>query len=205
MNLRRLDQINKKGEQRMQRAMAVWLVGVSVVLWCALTPLYAQEENKATSEDNKPRAEPTEKPVHAYRIDFSIHELEDGKKINTRHYSMDLNSGSRSEINIGTRVPVVSESSNKPEVSQFQYLDVGTNINCRLEERGDQLALEVHADFSNLASASEQHSPQPPIIRRINISGSTLADAGKPVVIAAVDDPNSNRTFQLEATATRLK
>ena len=31
------------------------------------------------------------------------------------------------------------------------------------------------------------------------------AALGKPVIIGAVDDPNSNRQFQLEATATRLK
>src|SRR5579864_1445559 len=197
---------NRKGEdQVMQKIAGIWFVGITMALWCALIPLHAQEENKPATADNKAKAERPEKPVHAYRIDFSIHELEDGKKINTRHYSMDPNSGPWSEIKIGTRVPVVSESlSNKPEVSQFQYLDVGTNINCRLEERGDQLALEVHADFSNIASTSEQHSPQP-IIRQIKISGSTLAEAGKPVAIGAVDDPNSNRTFQLEATVTRLK
>jgi hypothetical protein len=32
----------------------------------------------------------TAKPVEAYRLDFSINELEDGKKINTRQYSMNL-------------------------------------------------------------------------------------------------------------------
>jgi len=190
----------------MQKIAGIWFVGITMALWCALIPLHAQEENKPATADNKAKAERAEKPMHAYRIDFSIAELEDGKKINSRHYSMDLNSGAWNEIKIGTRVPVVTESiPNKLEVAQFQYLDVGTNINCRLEERGDQLSIEVHAEFSNLVSTSEQHSAQPPIIRQINISGSTLADAGKPVALGAVDDPNSNRTFQLEATATRLK
>ena len=189
----------------MQKIAGMWLVGITMALWCAL-PLLAQEDTKPPAADNKVRAERPERPTHAYRIDFSIAELEDGKKINGRHYSMDLNSGSWNEIKIATRVPVVTEAySSKPDITQFQYLDVGTTINTRLEERGDELALDVHAEFSNLASTSEQHSPQPPIIRQIKISGSTLADAGKPVAIGAVDDPNSNRTFQLEATATRLK
>jgi len=189
----------------MQKIAGMWFVGITIAVWCALTPLQAQEENKPATADNKVKAERAEKPMHAYRVDFSIAELEDGKKINSRHYSMDLNSGAWNEIKIGTRVPVVTESiPNKLEVAQFQYVDVGTNIKCRLEERGDELALEVHSDFSNLASASEQRSPQP-IIRQINMSGSTLADTGKSVVIGAVDDPNSNRTFQLDATVTRLK
>ena len=189
----------------MQKIAGIWFVWITMALWCTLAPLQAQEENKPATADNKAKAERTEKPMHAYRVDFSIAELEDGKKINTRHYSMDLNSGAWNEIKIGTRVPVVTESiPNKLEVAQFQYVDVGTIINCRLDERGDELALEVHSDFSNIASTSEQHSPQP-IIRQIKISGSTLAGAGRPATIGAVDDPNSNRTFQLEATATRLK
>jgi hypothetical protein len=190
----------------MGKNVGMWFVATTMVLWCALTPLQSQEETKPGTADNRAKTERRDKPIHAYRIDFSIAELEDGKKINSRHYSIDLNSGERNQVKIGTRVPVVSQSSpNQPEWAQFQYLDVGTDINCRLEEQGDQLALEVHAEFSNLASATEQHSPQPPIIRQINISGTTLADTGKPVIIGAVDDPNSKRTFQLEATATRLK
>ena len=189
----------------MRKIAGIWFVGITMALWCALTPLQAQEDSKPAAADNRVKAERPEKPVHAYRIDFSIAELEDGKKINSRHYSMDLNSGSWNEIKIATRIPVVTEAySGKPDVTQFQYIDVGTTISTRLEERGDELALDVHAEFSNIASTSEQHSPQP-IIRQIKISGSTLAEAGKPVAIGAVDDPNSNRTFQLEATATRLK
>jgi hypothetical protein len=193
-----LNQINKKGEQHMQRAMAVWLVAGTMALWCGLTPTYAQEESKATSEDNKPRAERPEKPVHAYRIDFSIHELEDGKKINTRHYSMDLNSGPWSEIKIGTRVPV------SPTQGSFQYIDLGTSIDCQVGEQGEDVTLDIRSDFTNLSGPEEQHSAQP-IIRQIKINGRTVTAPGKPVIIGAVDDPNSNRTFQLEATAARLK
>jgi hypothetical protein len=169
-----------------------------MALCCALAPLQAQEETKPAAADNKPKAERTEKPVHAYRIDFSIHELEDGKKINTRHYSMDLNSGPWSEIKIGTRVPVL------PTQGSFQYIDLGTSIDCQVGEQGEDVTLDIRSDFSNLSGPEEQHSAQP-IIRQIKINGRTLTAPGKPVVIGAVDDPNSNRTFQLEATATRLK
>jgi hypothetical protein len=62
----------------------------------------------------------------------------------------------------------------------------------------------VRSDFSNLASPEEQHSTQP-IIRQIKINGRTVTSLGKPVIIGSVDDPNSNRQFQLEATVTRLK
>lgn len=198
MNPRRLNQINKKGEQHMQRAMRVWLVAVSLVFCWGLITLHAQEENKAASEDNKTRTERPEKPVHAYRIDFSIRELEDGKKINTRHYSMDLNSGPWSAIKIGTRVPV------SPTQGSFQYIDLGTSIDCEVGEQGEDVTLDIRSDFSNLSGPEEQHSTQP-IIRQIKINGRTVTALAKPVIIGAVDDPNSNRQFQLEATVTRLK
>ena len=50
-----------------------------------------------------------EKPLNAYRLDFSVNEIEDGKKINTRQYSMNLNADDANEIKIGTRVPVESK------------------------------------------------------------------------------------------------
>jgi len=137
--------------------------------------------------------------VHAYRVDFSINELQDGKKTNTRHYSMILTSGDRNQVKIGTRVPVSTPQ------TPLQYLDVGTNINCRIVDgSGDDLTLEVHADFTNLSGPEEQRSTQP-IIRQVTLSGTTVTTPGRPVIIGAADDPNSNRQFQLEATVTKLR
>ncbi len=77
----------------MCRAIGVWAVAITMTIWCGLRPLHAQEATKSAPEENKAKAEQPERPMHAYRIDFSIGELEDGKKINTRHYALDLNSG----------------------------------------------------------------------------------------------------------------
>ena len=90
-----------------------------------------------------------------------------------------------------------------PTQGSFQYIDLGTSIDCELDEQGEDIAVDVRSDFSNLSSP-EEHSSQP-IIRQIKINGRTLIAAGKPIVIGAVDDPNSNRQFQLEATVTRVK
>jgi hypothetical protein len=177
--------------------------------------MYAQEENKPAQEDNKAKTENrtssaqpgtpggAEKPIHPYRAEFLITELEDGKKVNARHYSMLLNTGGWNQIDIGTKVPVSSGSSLHGQ-APFQYLDVGTSINCRLIESGDDLAIDVHSDFSNLSGPEEQHSQQP-IIRQVRLSGNTLVVSGKSVVIGVVDDPSSHRQFQLEATVTKLK
>src|SRR5208337_3954869 len=99
----------------------------------------ASAQAKTEAEAAAARAE---KPVHAYRLDFSVNELEDGKKINTRQYSLNLNADDANEIKIGTRVPVDAGH------DTFQYIDVGTSIWCRIGERPDGVALAVRAEIS---------------------------------------------------------
>src|SRR5216683_5051529 len=147
---------------------------------------------------------PQQEEIVAYRLDFAINELEDGKKINTRHYSMNLsvgpgNVGPSKQLKIGTRVPVEAEQ------GKFQYLDVGTNIEAQLREYKGSTSMEVRVDISNFATPDQASKGGQPLLRQMVISGSTLLVPGKPVVIGTVDDPNSKREFQLEVTATKIK
>ncbi len=120
---------------------------------------------------------------------------------------MDQTTAEPNDIKIGTRVPVVSASSLSVPASQWQYLDVGTNIWAQLQDRGGECVLIVHADVSNLDTSndSEHAGGSPPIVRQIKISGSTLLVVGKPILIGSMDDPNSKRQFQLEVTVTQLR
>jgi hypothetical protein len=142
-----------------------------------------------------------EKSLNAYRLDFSVNEIEDGKKINARQYSMNLNADDANEMKIGTRVPVEAKQ------GEFQYLDVGTNIWCRIGERANGIQISVRADISNFAMPDQQGQTQTmrPVLRQLSIKASTMAQVGKPIVVGSVDDPNSKRTFQLEVTVTKLK
>jgi 3D (Asp-Asp-Asp) domain-containing protein len=161
------------------------------------------DEAKSSAQaksDAESAARREEKPVHAYRLDFSVNELEDGKTINTRQYSMNLQADDANEIKIGTRVPVETGQ------GQFQYVDVGTSIWCRIGERAEGIPLSVRAEISNFAipdqtTGHEGHSA----IRQFQIKASTLAQLGKPMIVGSVDDPNSKRQFQLVVTVTKLK
>jgi hypothetical protein len=147
--------------------------------------------------EKSPKAE---RVLNAYRLDFSVNELEDGKKINSRQYALNLNTDSGNELKIGTRVPVES----KP--GEFQYLDVGTSIWSNLQERGGAIDLSVRAEISNFALPEQnQGRDGRPVLRQFKINAGTVAVLGKPMVIGSVDDPNSKRQFQLEVTVTRLR
>jgi len=193
----------------MRKTLALGLLLV-VMLGCGGTLAVAQDESptsdqtkpaKPAIEESKSKPDQHERPLQPYRLDFTLSELEAGKKINTRHCSMNLTAGSTNEIKIGTRVPVATGT------SQFQYMDVGTNIWANLREVGNDLQLEVRSDVSNLdmSSARDHSNSSAPIVRQIQINGKTLLVTGKEITVGTIDDPNSNHEFQLEVTATRLR
>lgn len=173
----------------------VWFAVLGIAFCVGARALQAQETPKAKANDN------AEKPLPAFRLDFALYEAEDGKRINARHYSMNLvpGFGPSNEIKIGTRVPVETQK------GEMQYIDVGTNIWSRMVEKGDSLQLEVRADLSNFANPEQENRTTMPLLRQLHISASTVAAIGKPVVVGVVDDPNSKRQFQLEVTVTKLK
>jgi hypothetical protein len=203
----------------MRKTLVVCILS-AMTLWCGSGRAHAQDENaasgqtksaKAATQEGKAQPDQHVAPIKPYRLDFSLNELESGKRINTRHYSMNLTGDSVDELKIGTRVPVHTgppRSGPGDNPTQYQYLDVGTNIWASLRERGDDLQLEVKSDISNLDMSVSHNGDSgwlPPIVRQIKISGVTLLVTGKPIIIGSMDDPNSNREFQLEVTATKLR
>lgn len=192
----------------MRNMRAVWVPVVLGVLACWSVahsqdaPPASPEKTAAEAKRNTESSAGTEheRPVHAYRLDFSVNELEDGKKINSRQYSLNLNADDANEIKIGTRVPVEAGQ------NQFQYMDVGTSIWCRIGERADGVPLTVRAEISNFAIPEQAAGRDArPAIRQFRINASTLAVPGKPMIVGSVDDPNSKRQFQLEVTVNRLR
>lgn len=187
----------------MRRTIALLLAVIFIGLCCSLRSAEAQDESKKEAAAQTAK----DQPVQAYRLDFAFNELADGKIVNTRHYSMNLTGVESNEIKIGTRVPVVSGTGSKPVETQYQYVDVGTNIWAQLRDRGDEWVLVVRSEVSNLDTTSnpEHVGVNAPVIRQIKISGSTLLVVGKPILIGSMDDPNSKRQFQLEVTITKLR
>jgi hypothetical protein len=190
-NPRRFD-MTEKSRTRVCRTLLV-----ATLLCSGLGSAGAQQsENEA-----KPRPEQAEKPPVAYRLDYSVNELEDGKKMNSRQYTLNLNAGDANSIKIGTRIPVEAKQ------GEFQYIDLGTNIWSRVRQQGSELTLEVRADVSSLATPSPDQTVHagPPLVRQVQINGSTIVVPGKSMVLGVVDDPYSKRQFQLEVTVTKLR
>jgi hypothetical protein len=138
-----------------------------------------------------------------FHLDFVVKELESGKVINARHYSTTVATGDSAPYNCtmrtGSKVPVPTGTSGG-NPTQFQYIDVGVNIDCRAAKEIDgSLAISVTAEISNAAASSN-----PPLIRQTKWSSNVIVPIGKPTVIFSSDDVTTKGQMQLELTATAI-
>lgn len=203
---------------RNRNRIGILILMTATWLWCEPTWAQPQQGTPASPDKADKSAGPENAPaahraisVQPYRLDFSLNELDGGKKTNTRHYSMDLTGGSGNEIKIGTRVPVQTGVSQPGAAgsavnTQWQYMDVGTTIWAYLRDSNSdsgEWQLEVRSEVSDIDKG--RGSDFAPIVRQMKFNGTTLLITGRPLVIATMDDPNSNRQFQLEVLATKLR
>ena len=200
---------------RRLRVCAMFLamvVGITVLPF----PLAAQDENQQQEQPNENKAEtekgrqesvhgqPASDSVSAYRLDFTITEFDDGKKINARNYTLLAQVGfSPSMLRIGGRMPVRIQSNSSNMPSQFQYFDLGMNIDCSVREKDAALILDTRIDSSSMAPQVEESTHQP-IERQWRSQVKSVVTPGKPTVILSMEDPTSKGKFQVEVTATKM-
>jgi len=158
------------------------------------------QEVNAARQQGSPQAQVN---AHAYRLDYTLTESENGKKIDSRHYSINLGGDSQTQrsfgqVQIGTRVPIDSKAD-----GTVQYIDVGTKITGSLYLRGGIEVLDTSCDVSSVVP--DQGKTDRPVLRTLQINNDTPLMEGKSVLVGTVDDPNSNREFQLDVTVTELK
>lgn len=144
-----------------------------------------------------------------YKLDFTVKEVEGGKVLNARTYSVmvsaERDGGATScLIRTGSKVPTVTGGSGVN--SQFTYIDVGVNIDCRggVKEVPGGLSLGVNADISSALQEPATSANLPPIIRQNRWSSNVLVPLKKPTVIFSSDDVASKHQMQLELTATPI-
>ena len=144
--------------------------------------------------------------AHFYRLEYTVREMDGSKMLSKRSYSVGLRAdGARREMRTGSRVPVATGSSasgTNPPMTQWQYVDVGVNIDSRAKEEQDGLGLEVTADMSSIAGEGSSANP---VIRQVRGTSAVTVPIGKPTTVFAADDPASGHRFELEVVASKVK
>jgi hypothetical protein len=180
------------------------LAGISVLAFLTVgTTVQSSAQDAPAAKSEAPPSVQT--PPHSYRLDYALMETEDGKKIDSRHYSMSVggtNQGGRPSqgaVEVGTRVfgGAKTDGTN-------QYIDVSTRINGSLSLHDGVLMLDTYCNVTSVA-AEEASVNGRPTLRTLTINNSTPVSENKATLVGTADDPNSKRTFELEVTVTEIK
>lgn len=190
----------------MRIARRIALLGMLVMLALASQGVAQGDkktENQESAAQNANAA--VKKPLNVYRLDFALSEFVDGKKVNTRSYSVTAREDEMNKLRAGARYPIVtSETAEKN--TQYQYLDVGVSIDCRVVERGGYLELNAVIDSSDIEGGDTRGVTGPmigPVIGQMKSDIRSLIRPGTPTMVSSMEDPASKRRFQLDVTATK--
>lgn len=156
-----------------------------VPLLLAAVPLLAQEA--------APR--PANPPRHFYRLTYVLKESDEGKAISQRTFVVTGSTGDRyaSRMRAGSRFPVRDQD-------KTNYIDVGVNIDNRLEDVPEGLAMEVTTEISS-AGTEPVASGGAPVIRQVKTNAEAVVQPNKPTILFTIDDPASHHRFEMEVTA----
>jgi type II secretory pathway component GspD/PulD (secretin) len=158
---------------------------------------------RATPEDSaiaKKILAEVDKPRKVYRLTYTITESESGKPTGTQHFSLIVPSGGRTELTEGTKVPIVTGTSDAEKgtvTSQVQYEEIGLKIQATLEG----VRLHTKVEQSALAGEKSGAVAQDPTIRQTVLDGMSTLSQGKPVVLGSLDVPGSTRHQEIEVAS----
>jgi len=137
----------------------------------------------------------------SYRLNFAFREMEGGKNISTRNYTLLASLQTQAKLNIGAKVPVVNNVNN----AQYSYVDVGVSVRARIQERGAQLILNAEVEVSNLGVDRENTGRPAPRIQQLRADIDTVISPGQATPLVTVDDPATPKHYEIEVTATKVK
>ncbi len=145
----------------------------------------------------------TAEKVRFYKVDFGLKEVEAGKVVSSRTYSMIVHEGLHNISNIRTGSKVPLQAGN----GAFNYLDVGVNIDCSdVKEVDGELAMDINADVSSIpADSAAPLQSAGVVVRQNKWRSGVVVPLHKSTVIFSSDDLTSKRVMQMEVTATALK
>ena len=150
-----------------------------------------------------------------YKVEWRIKDGSDAAAKNGRRYTMLIDTTGSGSFHVGDRVPVPTGSFNSDGSvnalvnTQYNYCDVGVNIDTKLHEQQGQVAIYATIDLSTAiphkADGSAAGRVLPPTISQIKIAVNATLTPGKPSLVASIDDPVSERKFEVEAVVTKIE
>lgn len=184
------------------RVLKALLPGVLLAFLPPWTSVARAQEAKKENQSSEISTSKQPKPAVFYRVEFVVRELENGKRINSRSYTMLAKEDRPTRIRVGNRVPYSTGPA-----GQFQYSDVGMNIDFTLRElENSLLPMSTKLESSDVVAPEQTGGGTTnPAFRHVSFEVDSEVLPGKPTVISTLDDVSTNRRYEVEVTATRVK
>ena len=140
-----------------------------------------------------------DRPKKNYRLTYTVNEMEGATRVSTHHFSMVVTPGQQAMLKQGSRVPVVTGSSQSATaVNQFTYVDVGMNFDATIDTTSEGIRLKTTVEQSSVAEGGKAAAPENPVIRQAQFRGSSFLGPGKPLKVGTFDIPDTNRHLDIE-------
>ncbi len=147
-----------------------------------------------------------DRPKRAYRLTYTITEIDGGKRIGVQHFSTIATEGQRSLVKQVSKVPIVTgsynngNSGNSPQgvESQVTYLDIGLIFDSTMDSYASGARLRSKVEQSSVAEERSGIGPQDPVVRSTSLEGTSFLMPGKPVILGSLDIPGSTRHLDVD-------
>lgn len=163
----------------------------------------AQPPRNDVVERNAQRTMP-----NAYRLTYTLTEMDGTRRIGAQHYSIALNADSgQTFLRLGSRIPIATEmsasDSSAKSSTQFQYVDVGMDIKAQLRQFAN--GIQLQSSFTQSAAEAPTSSLKAlPVIRQTTLNNTVRLVEGKATTLGSADIPGSTRSLQVQVELTKV-
>jgi hypothetical protein len=197
---------------KLNKSSCVAALGILATL-CIAVPMLAQD--KSAAQDAK-------KAETALKVSVVVTELDGAKKVSSLPYSFyvnvdDASHHPTSSVRVGLRVPIATGTFTPTAPTQYQYMDIGTNLDCTAFSTSDsRYRLLLSVEVSYLSSIDDKKQPAMageslnvstgnPIVQRFTSSYNLMIRDGQTIEATSTTDPISGRVLQISVTANAVK
>jgi type II secretory pathway component GspD/PulD (secretin) len=149
-----------------------------------------------------------DRPIATWRLTYTLTETDGGHPVGTpQRVAVIVTQGSKTNLKLGNKVPVVTGGAGKDSTSssQVQYVDVGLNLEAKIDGASDTPLLETKIEQSSVAEERSGIGTQDPMIHQTTLDEEINLAEGKTMTIGTLDLPGSTRQEKIEVTAERVR
>jgi len=201
----------------MKRVLLLTLCAVLILsagLAAQERPQQQNEQRSAAGSQAKQEPQQKARDLVPYKLQVVFNEFEGEKRVSSLPYTLTINAGGgeRGSVRMGLKVPIVTAPAKEGQVSQIQYLDVGTNIDAYPYPDGSRINVTFERTSLYFAEGEQRmDTPRPltvganPVMRQFRGNVELIFRDGASTQATVATDPVSGRVLKVEVTLQMVK